>query len=55
MIGYLLIIYKEVLQDELSLLVDNFDLKKENFVVVKFFFKGVDNEVVKKGQRILDY
>ena len=55
MTGHLPTIYKEVLQDELSLLADNFDLKKENSVVVKSLPKGVDNEVVKKGQRILDY
>lgn len=55
MTGHLPAIYKEVLQDELSLLADNFDLKKENSVVVKSLPKGVYNEVVKKGQRILDY
>ncbi|WP_365673570.1 glycoside hydrolase family protein [Okeania sp. SIO3I5] len=48
-------VYKEVLQDELSLLGDNFEQKKENFVVVEYFPKDVDNGVVEKALRSLDY
>ncbi|WP_426544384.1 glycoside hydrolase family 24 protein [Dapis sp. BLCC M126] len=48
-------VYQEVLQDELSLLGDNFSQKQENSVVVEYFPKDVDNGVVEKALRSLDY
>jgi len=48
-------VYEEVLQDELSLLGDNINRKKENSVVVEYFPKDVDNGVVEKALRSLDY
>ncbi len=48
-------VYKEVLQDELSLLGENFYQKKENSVIVEYFPKDVDNGVVEKALRSLDY
>ncbi len=48
-------VYKEVLEDELSLLGDDFYQKKENHVIVEYFPKDVDNGVVEKALRSLDY
>ncbi|NEP87780.1 MAG: glycoside hydrolase family protein [Okeania sp. SIO2C2] len=48
-------VYREVLENELSILGENFYQKKENSVIVEYFPKDVDNGVVEKALRTLDY
>jgi muramidase (phage lysozyme) len=48
-------VYQEVLQNELSLLGNSLAQKQENSVVVEYFPKDVDNGVVEKALRNLDY
>ncbi|MGK7923235.1 MAG: glycoside hydrolase family protein [Trichodesmium sp.] len=48
-------VYQEVLQDELSLLGNSLAEKQANSVVVEYFPKDVDNGVVEKALRNLDY
>ncbi|MGB3508079.1 MAG: glycoside hydrolase family protein [Microcoleaceae cyanobacterium] len=48
-------VYQQVLEDELSLLGNDFDGYKENSIIVEYFPKDVDNGVVEKALRSLDY
>ena len=48
-------VYQEVLEDELSLLGNDFDKNQENSVIVEYFPKDVDHGVVEKALRKLDY
>ncbi|NEN93305.1 MAG: glycoside hydrolase family protein [Okeania sp. SIO3H1] len=48
-------VYREVLENELSLSRDNFYQKNEQSLIVEYFPKDVDNGVVEKALRTLDY
>ena len=48
-------VYQQVLADELSLVGNNLARNKENSVIVEYFPKDVDNGVVEKSLRTLDY